>query len=347
MDNYYPIEIKICSKNGWSTPQEAKGIWATPYARTGITVHWWNTPDKAGTHDQTVDYILGKAAAGVMSINYVSSNDKITLMVSPDNVAWHATAGNPTTIGIEFDPRLNDEGYKKGGWLISQLEGRYGRRLELFPHNHWFSTACPGTIDINRLRAEADKWTAGGYNPAPTPPVPVPPSAPTITISHSVLPKPVLYKLNKDANLWNYNAATWPDFKAVKSFNKGDVFAVYAIADNHNVNAKYGVTEYSYSKGLTNGINMVDLDIVTDTSQPVPTPPPAQSDPPVEPTPDPGTVITPTDPSVPTTPPTAPTEPTDPITDSTKPTPAELKQLIVTLVAALAAVIAAVASLLK
>lgn len=352
MDNYYPVEIKICSKNGWSTPQEAAGIWATPYARTGVTVHWWGDGTGADNHDNIVNYEMGQAAAGNKSTNYVASDNKITVMVSPDNVAWCSNGGNPTTISIEFQPTLGDEGYKKAGWLLEQLEERYGRTLELFGHNHWFQTTCPGTIDIPRIRAEADKWKSGAYTaPAPANPAPAPTPAPTTQITHSVLPKVVLYKLNKNANLWNYNAATWADFKAVKQFAQGDVFSVYAIADNHNVKAKYGVTEYSYTKGITNGVNMVDLDIVTDTPQPVPTPPPVQNPDPVPtPTPAPGTVIeptpTPTGPSGPTDAPTGPTTPVQP-TPTPQPTKTDLKQLIAILVAAFAAVVAAVASLIK
>lgn len=287
-DNYYPIEIKICSKNGWSTPQEAMGIWGR-YSREGVTIHWWGDGTGADNHDNIVNYFLGQANAGNKSVNYVVSDRKITLMVSPDMVAWCSTAGNPTTISVEHQPTLGDEGYKRSGWLLWQLEGRYGKRLNLYPHNHWNATSCPGSININRIRAEADKWASGGYQPAPPPPVPkptptpVPPPAPTVSITTSPLPAPVVYTLNKNANLWNYNVATWADFKAIKQFNKGDLFTVYAIADNHNVKAKYGVTEYSYKKQITNGVNMVDLSIVTETPQPVPVPPPPQVEPPKPP----------------------------------------------------------------
>lgn len=349
MDTYYPIEVKICSKNGWSTPQEVPGIWGVPYARTGVTIHWWGDGTGADNHDNIVNYFLGQANAGIKSVNYVVSDNKITLMVSPDNVAWCSNGGNPTTVSIEHQPTLGDEGYKKSGWLVAELEGRYGRTLQLFPHNHWTTTECPGSIDLNRIRAEADKWKAGGYNPAPpADPTPAPAPAPTITITNSVLPTPVLYKFNKNANLWNYNVATWADFKPVKQFNLGDIFTVYAIADNHNVNAKYGVTEYSYTKGITNGVNMVDLDIVTTPAQPVPTPPPEQVP---TPTPDPGTVIPPdagpTGPTGSTDVPTGPSGPTGTPTPAPQPTETDWKHLIAILVAAVAAVIAAIGAWIK
>jgi hypothetical protein len=302
-DNYYPIEIKIASKNGWSTPQEAKYIWATPYSREGITMHWWGDGTGASNHDNIVNYFLSQAQAGNKSTNYVVSDNKITLMVSPDNVAWCSNNGNPTTISIEHQPTLNAEGYKKSGWLVWQLEGRYGKRLSLYPHSKWVGTACPGSIDINRIRAEANKWASGGYLPAPPPPAPKPvpveppPPAPTVKIAYSKLPAPVNYVVNKNTSLWNFNSATWAGVTATKAFNKGDQFIVYGIADNLNLKAKYAMTAYSFGQAdttgspkATTGVNMVDLDLVVAPPTPevpkpippsVPVPPPVQVDPPI------------------------------------------------------------------
>lgn len=161
----YPIEIKICSKNGWFTPNEAKNYYGR-YARDGITVHWWGGGEAANQHDNIVNYFMAQAEAGNKSVNYVVSDGKITKMVEPDNVAWASQSGNPTTVSIEFQPTLSDEGYKTGGWLIAQLEKQYGKTLQLWPHNHWFATSCPGTIDINRLRSEADKAKGGDMDPS-------------------------------------------------------------------------------------------------------------------------------------------------------------------------------------
>lgn len=299
-DNYYPIEIKICSKNGWHTPEEARAYYGR-YSREGLTVHWWGDGTGASNHDNIVNYIAGKASAGTGSVNYVLSDNKITLMVSPDNVAWASQGGNPTTVSVEFQPTLGDEGYKKAGWLIWQLEGRYGHTLTLYPHNHWFSTQCPGTLNIDRMRAEANKWASGGYLPAPPvvaplPPVVVPtppPTAPVVSIAYSKLPSPVAYVINKDTNLWNFNAAKWTGITPVKAMKKGEPFMMVGIADNLTLKAKYGMTGYSFGdadKGnpkATNGVNMADLDLVVTPEVPVP-------------------------PSIPTPPEVKPPEPTEP-----------------------------------
>lgn len=187
-DNSYGIEFKIASKNGWDTPTEAKARYGR-YSRDGLTVHWWNTPELAGTHDGTVAYILRQAAAGNMSVNYVVSDSKITLVVGPDNVAWHATKGNPTTVGVEFDPRLGAEGYKKAGWLLDQLEQRWGKTLKLYKHSDWSSTACPGTLDLAKIRAEATKWKNGIHDAKPAPVVTPPPVVvPPVVVPPVVVP---------------------------------------------------------------------------------------------------------------------------------------------------------------
>jgi hypothetical protein len=178
-DNSYPIEMKLASHNGWFTPAESNAYYATRYARDGITVHWWGDGTGASNHDNIVNYMNNQAAQGIKSVNYVLSDNKITLCVGPDNVAWCSSKGNPTTISVETQPTLGDEGYKKWGWLVDQLEQRYGKTLKLYKHSDWEPTGCPGTIDLARIRSEADKWKRGEYD-QPVPVVAPPVSTPTI-----------------------------------------------------------------------------------------------------------------------------------------------------------------------
>lgn len=162
----YTIEDKRIPSTGYYTPEESRKPYPNgygKYAREGITIHWWNSPDKVkdSDHDKIVEYIrskLDKPPEKRGSVNYVVSNKKVTLMVDPDNVAWASQGGNPTTISIECSPHLNDEGYKRLGWLINQLDERYKRKLTLYPHSHWFTTECPGTLSLARMRREADAF---------------------------------------------------------------------------------------------------------------------------------------------------------------------------------------------
>lgn len=276
----YPIETKIVSKNGWSYPSEVRGIWGVNYARTGITIHWWGGGEPASKHDSIVNAFINWAKSGTKSVNYVLSDNKITMLVHPDNVAWCSNSGNPTTISIEHQPTLHAEGYKKSGWLVWQLEKRYNRKLTLYPHKHWVSTACPGTIDLNRIRSEANKWASGGYNPKPAPKPVLPPSKPNLTWTK--LAKVTTYTTNKQpTNLWDFNAINW-NMKSVKQFKKGEKIDIYGTCYNQTLKATYLVTEYSFSKKITNGFNQADLDkyIPPVVVKPTPTPPPVQVEPP-------------------------------------------------------------------
>jgi hypothetical protein len=156
----YPIEVKRPPASVYFTPAQSNAYYATRYSREGITIHWWGDGTGASNHDNIVNFFLRRTDG---SVNYVLSDNKITEMVAPDNVAWTSQAGNPTTISIEHQPTLGAEGYKKSGWLVCELEKKYGRTLTLYPHKHWTATACPGTIDLNRIRQEANKWKSGTY----------------------------------------------------------------------------------------------------------------------------------------------------------------------------------------
>lgn len=254
----YPIEIKLASKNGYFTPQESRNYYGK-YDRHGFTVHWWNTREATpkGSHDVIVNYILSKAREGVGSVNYVLSDQKITMLVNPDNVAWASQSGNPVSVSVEFDPWLGAEGYKKGGWLIHQLEQRYGRRLRLYPHNYWFGTQCPGIISLDRLAQEAEKWRTGAYNPAPKPT----PTPPRVTFSKLTTPK-VMVANKPTTNLYNINHTSWQEVSkdVVKTFKKGEIIEIYGIAKNSVLKSEHYITKWSYDNKIANGFSKADLD---------------------------------------------------------------------------------------
>lgn len=281
----YQIEFRLANKNGWHTPAEAKAYYGR-YARNGVTWHWWNTPDKVkdSDHDNIVNYILGKATRGAGSVNYVLSNNKITLLVGPDNVAWASQAGNPTTVSVELSPHLNAEGYKKAGWLFNELEGRWGKTLGHWKHSDWFQTACPGTIDINRIKAEAKKWKEGAYNPQPIPkPVP-PPETPVLTFS--LWKDGGTYVCNKQpTHLYDVtNAKDWNGITKVKAFNKGDLIQIAGSVHNKYLNRDYYITKFSFDNKKATGFHPADLDVYAPPVVVPPKPPEEKPEPPVEPT---------------------------------------------------------------
>lgn len=292
----YPIEIRLASKNGWHTPAEARAYYGR-YARDGITWHWWNTPSAVqdSDHDNICNYILGKAQRGTGSVNYVLSNNKITLIVGPDNVAWASQRGNPTTVSVELSPHLNAEGYKKAGWLFNELEGRWGKTLKHFKHSDWYGTQCPGTISIPKIAAEAKKWKDGAYNPKPPVTPPPPPSTPLIT-EWSLWKDGGTYVTNKQPTyLYDLSKATnWDTIVKSKTFNKGDRIEIVGSFKNTKLNRTYYVTRDSFDKKIANGFHPADLDVYT---PPVVVPPKPPEPEPVEPTdPEPEPPTTPEEP---------------------------------------------------
>lgn len=177
-NNTYPIEVKPISKNAWFTPQESNAYYKARYAREGVTIHHWGGGEQEDKHDSIVAYFQRQAELGIKSVNFVVSDAKITQLVDPDMVAWCSNNGNPTTISIECEPGLSDEGYKRLAWLIGSLQTKYGHKLTIYRHSDWVATSCPGSIDIERIKREKDGVTGGPIPvtpppaPAPTPPAP-------------------------------------------------------------------------------------------------------------------------------------------------------------------------------
>ncbi len=266
-DTSYAIEVKPASKNGWFTPGESRSYYGR-YDRVGYCVHWWGGGQGADSHDSIVDYMNRQAQAGQKSTNYVSSDRKITLCVGPDNVAWCQQSGNATDISVETQPTLGDEGYRRHGWLKDQLDQRFNRRLIIRGHNFWTPTQCPGTISLDRIAQEADKWARGVYDqpvtpdPKPEPPVPKP-DAPKVTLLDVV----TMYTLH-DAKL--------VDVKTMQVIKKFPIDVPMEIrAKVHYNNMDFYATSYAINNSTGQAFLVGDLkDQPTPT--PVPTPEPAE-----------------------------------------------------------------------
>lgn len=256
-DTSYPIEIKPASANGYFTPAQSNAYYAKRYARDGVTVHWWGDGTGADNHDNIVNYMNAQAAAGLKSVNYILSDNKITLSVSPDNVAWCSQAGNPTTISVETQPTLGAEGYKKWGWLLDQLEQRYGKQLTLYKHSDWAQTGCPGSIDLNRIRHEADLWKSGHYDNVGTPvvqdtPPPTPVNPYTI---ENITPKQV--RINKNTHLWGLN---YDNFTAINANPVAEIAADTVVTVNAILHHNIGYNYYLPDANVPDGYNFLDCD---------------------------------------------------------------------------------------
>ncbi|MGZ4659703.1 MAG: peptidoglycan recognition protein family protein [Arthrobacter sp.] len=144
--------------------QTAKGFTAAPPGRTveEIVIHHWGALGQS--HDDVVKFFV--SGPGATSAHFVVSAGRVTCLVSPENVAWHAGdwAENLRSIGIECHPEATDEDYAQVAELVAWLRARFNRPLPLHAHREFISTACPGVWDLGRIDA-----LASGVQPASTP----------------------------------------------------------------------------------------------------------------------------------------------------------------------------------
>lgn len=131
-----------------------------------LYIHHWGLFGQ--THDGVVDFF--ENGPGATSAHFVVSGGRVTCLVSPADVAWHAGTwdANIRSIGIECRPEADDETYQTVAELIAWLREQYGD-LPLKPHRANYATSCPGIWDLSRL----DALARGGatVNIAPSSPV--------------------------------------------------------------------------------------------------------------------------------------------------------------------------------
>lgn len=204
-------------------------------------------------------------------------------------IAYHAGnwAVNQSSIGIENlgdyrnyplrdgDCRVIADFWRNQDRALGGATAVYGH-LEIST----LGTACPARIMEQRDRII--QLINENPAPAPTPtPAPTPVSFDIVDIAN----KKVRVNRAGGANLWDLTFGRFADAKSIKKFNEGELIDVSAIA-THPLGSKYYLTEYSFVKGIKNGINVNDVEDYVEPA-PVPTPTPT-------PTPEPTPTPTPT-----------------------------------------------------
>lgn len=112
-----------------------------------------------------------------VSAHYAVGNGEIHQYVKESNTAWHAgnQTANRKSIGIEHQGAptmpITDATYNTSADLIADICRRYGKRFPLRAHREFVATACPGTLDLNRLNqlVDARLLNNGASNMNPTP----------------------------------------------------------------------------------------------------------------------------------------------------------------------------------
>lgn len=170
--------------------------YGVPYAPVESHWHWWGAPGQAGTHDGNVNHLKNTKA---LSVNFVASENRITLMTPLDYNALTTGQRNPYGWKVENDPTLTEQQYKTMGYLLYIVEklnpGLLNKPLRL--HKEFQQTSCSG-VDRPKVRDYAEKFRTGKLDPATglapvvTPPVdpdpePEVPDEETVTVKKSYL----------------------------------------------------------------------------------------------------------------------------------------------------------------
>ncbi len=202
--------------------------------------------------------------------------------VDTDNTAWGNGNWNSNleSISIEHegDWRFgysNAQTLENSAQLVALLRKTHPSIVGFQRHRDVVSTACPGDLPCEAI------WNRATEILNPPKPIPAPaPPVPTLQITDI---QNRIVVTNKDANLWNLDFTTWAGAQSVKVIPKGTEVEISAVA-KHPLGGSYYMTEYSYSKGIRNGLNVQDCsekEIVPPVVPPVV--PPTIPEPPIVP----------------------------------------------------------------
>lgn len=161
--SYTLNESKYNSPN--YTPGSAvAATYGMPRQIKGVTIHHW------GVDGQTIDGISSYLCrdGGDTSAHFALQDGLVYCLVSPEDAAWHAGSaeGNATTIGIECRPEMTDGDLRTLVEFIRWLETKYGS-LNIYPHQYWFGTACPGRY-AGKIDWIVEQVNKGGAVQAPS-----------------------------------------------------------------------------------------------------------------------------------------------------------------------------------
>lgn len=138
-----------------------------------IVIHHNATTNK----DVAINTWLASGAAQT-SAHYEVADNEIIGIVGEGTTAWHSGDYNMNarSIGIEHKNAtgapswtISEATYASSAKLVADIAKRYGfapDATHVIPHSEVHSTACPGGIDMNKLRSMAMKIYNGGSVPS-------------------------------------------------------------------------------------------------------------------------------------------------------------------------------------
>ena len=108
-------------------------------------IHDFGTLGK-DTYEGTVAWFQNPKA--VVSAHFVVSGKKITQMVSLKDRAYHAGPNGNGFIGIETDPKQDQDTINSVKTVLTELKAKYGYQFPLIEHNQIMTTACGDDVDL-------------------------------------------------------------------------------------------------------------------------------------------------------------------------------------------------------
>ena len=254
----------------------------------GIVVH-----HAASTSLDSVGQVFSQYGRGG-SAHYGVCGPQIHQYVREEDTAWHCGdwPGNCCTIGIEVVNStgaptwlVSEESFETLAKLCADIAKRNGLgRVKFGPndvyptlsaHRDWSATYCPGDYLYSRMNELADRINEINY-----------PSKPRL--KYTKFDKVVTYITTRDTHLYDFGHSKASDLVQIKNYSKGDKIDIYAKCENTSIGKTFLMTEYSYTKGLTNGFKEDAMEVY---KEPEPAPEPAPTpEPEPEPTPEPSPV---------------------------------------------------------
>lgn len=125
------------------------------------------------------------------SAHYGVGPHEVHQYVREGDIAWHAgnAQANRTSLGIEHEGGPgwppSKETLDRSAELMADIARRYGWgrltwMVNVFPHNHFSATSCPGDTNVAYLVAKANEFLGGGSVPDYGSPDPAPNGTPHI-----------------------------------------------------------------------------------------------------------------------------------------------------------------------
>lgn len=241
-----------------------------------VTREWWADPSNytAGRSDSIHGIVVHHAASTSFdsigqvfsqpgrqgSAHYGICEDKVDQYVREEFTAWHCGdwLGNSCTIGIEVTNNvgapywtISEGSFNTLAKLCADIAKRHGLgKLKFEPdgvyptlsaHRDWSPTYCPGDYLYSRMSELAEKANKINYPDKKA------------ELEWSKLDKPTSYITVRNTHLYDFNKTSVNDLTAVKAYDKDTLIEIYGKCTNKTIGKTFLMTEYSYTKKITNG----------------------------------------------------------------------------------------------